>query len=171
MLPPREVVIRSATERALKLDPPPELVPTEEFAPRVHPRQMLALGIHEGHGLLWVLNVDRGFPAEWIENLRLSRTGAPDFGINHFGIGSGEYTGHGPHPDEHGWLQWYLRYSAGRRMPWTDGGRFAEWDRATTRLRLMVEKNGEKDPRRGSVFRQRLLEWADDPYFDCREGG
>lgn len=170
MLPPREVEQRPVAERLLELDPPPDLVRTAEFRPDVHPRQMLALGIHEGHGLLWVLEVNRGFPQEWIENLRLSRTGAPDFGINHFGIGSGPYDLTGAHPDPHGWLQWYLRYSAGRRMPWTDERAIALWDRATARLRQMVEKNGEKDPRRGRVFRQRLLEWACDPYFDCREG-
>lgn len=171
LLPPREVEQRSVADRLLKLDPPPETAISEEFSPEVHPRQMLALGIHEGHGLIWLLDPGRNFPAEWIENLRLSRTGTGDFGVNHFAVGSGAYAGHGPHPDEHGWLQWYLRYCSGRRMPWTDARMFADWGRASGRLRLMVEKNGEKDPRRGLVFRQRLLEWACDPYFDCREGG
>ena len=168
MKPTRPLEVRTVQDRIIRLDPvelrdPEELSEINEFSPEVHPRQMMRLGIFEGYGLDFLLRPETKVPREWIEELRMSRTGVPDPGINHFGVATQGY-------DEKldPWFAWYVAFTLGTRRMMTDASEIVRWERKRKQLRDRVVKDGFGDPKRALFSRQRLLEWACDPYFDCR---
>lgn len=162
MKPTRPLEQRTVQDRILTLDPA-ELFELKSFVPEVHPRQMMKLGIFEGHGLDFLLRPENKVPREWIEDLRMSRTGAADPGINHFGVATQSY-----HEKLDTWFAWYVAVTLGERRTMTDAAETVRWGRKREQLRARVLKDGFGDPKRALFSRQRLLEWACDPYFDCR---
>ena len=138
-----------------------------DFRPQLTPKEMLALGVFEGH----YLNDCRSeYPADWFVGARLSAR-RPDVRQNCFGVKSrmplstwrekGWIVG----PDPRGWFQWYCRYYMGRRLPAVDMIQIRRW-KAFRRHRAQVEKNCfAMDFACRRRQRQALLQWAYDPFF------
>lgn len=138
-----------------------------DFKPELTPKEMLALGVFEGH----YLNDCRAeFPADWFETAKLSPRKA-DAALNCFQIKSrmslSEWQKRGwiVGPDPRGWFQWYCRYYAGRRIPAVDSIQIARW-KAFKRHKIQLERNCiplDLNCRRRQ--RQALLQWAYDPFL------
>jgi len=138
-----------------------------DFMPELTPKEMLELGVFEGH----YLNDCRAeFPADWFENAKLSPE-APDVMKNYFQIKSrmslSEWRKRGwiLAPDPRGWFQWYCRYYMGRRIPEIDAVQIRRW-KAFKRHKAQVEQNclpADLSCRRRQ--RQALLQWAYDPFL------
>lgn len=137
-----------------------------DFKPELTPREMLMLGVFEGH----YLNDCQGeFPLDWFINAKLSPK--PDVAFNCFGIKSRQplsvwrEKGWIIGPDPRGWFQWYCRYYLGRRIPEIDLIQIKRW-RLFRRHKAQVEKNClalDFGCRRKQ--RQALLQWAYHPFF------
>ncbi len=137
------------------------------FHPELTPRQMLELGVFEGH---YLNDCQDEFPKDWFVNAKLSLE-KPDINCNCFKVKSrlplGEWQRH--HwiigPDVRGWFQWYCRYYMGRRIPFIDTVQIKRW-RAFNRHAAQLKKNClladfECRPRQ----RQALLQWAYNPFI------
>ena len=137
------------------------------FEPELTPKEMLELGVFEGH----YLNDCQGeYPKEWFENAKLSAD-APDIYCNCFQIKSRQplqvwrQKGWIYGPDVRGWFQWYCRYYMGRRLPKIDEIQIKRW-RAFKRHKAQIEQNCamlDMDCRKRQ--RQALLQWAYNPFF------
>lgn len=138
-----------------------------DFKPDMTPKQMLELGVFEGHYLNDCISE---FPADWFEKAKLSIY-QPDVLMNCFKVKSrmsllewktkGWIIG----PDPRGWFQWYCRYYMGRRLPDIDTIQIKRW-RAFKRHHTQIEKNCmqfDLDCRKKQ--RQALLQWAYNPFF------
>ena len=100
----------------------------DEFQPELTPKEMLKLGVFEGH---YLTDCQNEFPKDWFEDAKLSLM--PDVRCNCFGIKSrmslslwrekGWIIG----PDPRGWFQWYCRYYLGRRIPDVDVVQIKRW--------------------------------------------
>lgn len=139
----------------------------EGFVPELSPKQMLKMGIFEGH---YLNDCQNEFPSYWFENARLSLQ-KPDINCNYFKIKSRlplqqwRMNGWIYGPDVRGWFQWYCRYYSGRRIASIDEIQIKRW-RAFKRHLAQVQKNcmpldGECRKRQ----RQALLQWAYNPIF------
>lgn len=138
-----------------------------DFKPQLTPKQMLEMGVFEGH----YLNDCRAeFPADWFKNAKVSPS-VPDISKNYFKIKSRlslqEWQKRGwiLGPDVRGWFQWYCRYYMGRRLPDIDKIQIKRW-RAFVRHKAQILKNCppmalDCRPRQ----RQALLQWAYNPIF------
>ena len=137
-----------------------------DFTPELTPKEMLELGVFEGH----YLNDCRAeFPADWFENAKLSPD-VPDIMKNCFRIKSrmslSEWQKRGwiIGSDPRGWFQWYCRYYIGRRLPEIDAIQIKRW-KSFKRHKAQVERNclpADLSCRRRQ--RQALLQWAYDPF-------
>lgn len=138
-----------------------------DFRPELTPKQMLELGVFEGH---YLTDCQAEFPAEWFVDAKLNLL-KPDISLNFFKVKSrmslpqwqdrGWIIG----PDPRGWFQWYCRYYMGRRIPQVDDWQIKRW-RLFRRHYVQVHKNClplDLDCR--SRQRQALLQWAYDPFF------
>lgn len=138
-----------------------------EFKPFYTPKQMLEMGVFEGR----YLNATRHeYPADWFAAAKL--TDRPDEALNHFGLKSrlplSEWQVRGwiDPQDPLGWFQWYARFSLGRRSA-DDNRQIRRW-LAFVRHSRQVELHGGGDVTKRRRQRQALLQWAHDPYPDCR---
>ena len=138
-----------------------------DFLPELIPRQMLELGVFEGH---YLNDCRNEFPTDWFENARLSPA-KPDINANYFQIKSRlslpEWQNRGwiVAPDPRGWFQWYCRYYMGRRLDKVDAWQIKRW-RAFRRHVAQIKQNclpADLDCRRRQ--RQALLQWAYNPFF------
>ena len=138
-----------------------------DFTPELTPKEMLELGVFEGH---YLNDCRKEFPADWFINAKLSPE-APDVTKNYFGIKSRmslpEWRKRGwiLEPDPRGWFQWYCRYYMGRRLPDIDAIQIKRW-KAFKRHKAQIEQNclpADLSCRRRQ--RQALLQWAYDPFL------
>ena len=138
-----------------------------DFKPELTPKQMLEMGVFEGH---YLNDCYREFPREWYIDGKFSRH-KPDPQINFFQVKSRmslfEWNRRGwiVYPDPRGWFQWYCRYFLGRRLPEVDAWQIKRW-KAFQRHVSQVRKNCltfDFDCR--AKQRQALLQWAYNPLF------
>ena len=137
------------------------------FCPELTPKQMLELGVFEGH----YLNDCRDeFPSDWFVGAKLSED-KPDTAANCFKVKSrmslSEWQKRGwiLAPDPRGWFQWYCRYYAGRRLPDIDAVQIRRW-KSFKRHYIQIERNClPMDITCRRRQRQALLQWAYDPFF------
>ncbi|MBP3546622.1 MAG: hypothetical protein J6K16_05780 [Alphaproteobacteria bacterium] len=137
------------------------------FEPELTPKQMLELGVFEGH---YLNDCKNEFPSDWFDNAKLSYN-KPDIRCNHFQIKSrlslSDWQNKGwiLAPDVRGWFQWYCRYYMGRRILGIDELQIKRW-RAFKRHKVQIEKNCmpfDEDCRPRQ--RQALLQWAYNPFI------
>ena len=139
----------------------------EGFLPELTPKEMLGLGVFEGH----YLNDCRGeFPDDWFYGAKLC-VEFRDVRCNLFGVKSrlslGVWREKGwiIEPDVRGWFQWYCRYYMGRRIDEVDKIQIKRW-RAFKRHRAQIEKNCKMfDFECRKKQRQALVQWAYNPFF------
>ncbi len=138
-----------------------------DFKPELTPKEMLELGVFEGH---YLNDCRKEFPKEWFEGAKLSLLEA-DEKMNCFGVKSRQslsvwrQKGWILEPDVRGWFQWYCRYYLGRRLPEIDEVQIKRW-RSFKRHKAQIEKNCmmlDFDCRKKQ--RQALLQWAYNPFF------
>lgn len=150
-----------------ELSAPEGLFFADNFKPELSPKQMLELGVFEGHYLNDCLNE---FPSNWFENAKLSPN-KPDINCNCFKIKSRQslqiwqQRGWIYQPDPRGWFQWYCRYYAGRRISNIDTIQIKRWN-AFKRHRAQIIKNCallDFDCRKKQ--RQAILQWAYNPFI------
>ena len=138
-----------------------------DFRPELTPKEMLELGVFEGH---YLNDCQNEFPAEWFEKAKLSAD-KPDITKNCFLIKSrmslpewrqkGWIIG----PDPRGWFQWYCRYYMGRRLPEIDSIQIKRW-KSFKRHKVQLEQNCMPlDLNCRCRQRQSLLQWAYDPFI------
>ena len=130
------------------------------FQPKVHPAEMLHLGIFEGKMINDCL---QEFPKEWfqkaIEQHKLSPSKA-NININYYKIKSRQSlkiwksNGWIYGPDERGWFQWYCRYLLGRRIPDIDNIQMKRW-KSIARWVGVLKKHPER-----IILCQLLLQWS-----------
>ena len=138
-----------------------------DFLPELSPKQMLDMGVFEGH---YLNDCRNEFPADWFENASLS-IDRPDVECNYFKVKSRQplyvwqQKGWIMEPDVRGWFQWYCRYYMGRRIPKIDEKQIKRW-KAFKRHRAQVEQNCHQfDVECRKKQRQALLQWAYNPIF------
>ena len=138
-----------------------------DFKPQLSPKQMLELGVFEGH---YLNDCQNEFPKDWFINAKLSLP-YPNEKMNCFKIKSRmslpewQQKGWIVGPDPRGWFQWYCRYYMGRRLCFIDYWQIKRW-KAFSRHYAQVRKNCsvlDFDCRKRQ--RQALLQWAYDPFF------
>ena len=137
-----------------------------DFKPELTPKEMLELGVFEGH---YLNDCKKEFPQDWFLKARLSLT-EPDIQKNCFGIKSrlplSEWQRRGwiIGPDPRGWFQWYCRYYMGRRLPDIDQIQIRRW-RSFRRHLVQVQKNClPHDLSCRPRQRQALRQWAYNPF-------
>ncbi|HVM91112.1 MAG TPA: hypothetical protein VMU11_04440 [Verrucomicrobiae bacterium] len=133
-----------------------------EFRPQLTPKEMLELGVFDGH---YLNNHRKEFPTAWFKKAKLSAT--PDPKLNYFGVHASQpwavWKKKGwIHPqDPLGWFQWYCRYYMGRRSD-DDARQIKRW-KAMRRHIWQIKKNckvGDFDCHRKQ--RQAVMHWAYD---------
>ena len=138
-----------------------------DFQPQLTPKQMLQLGVFEGH---YLNDCRKEFPSDWFKYAKLS-VKKPDINANYFKIKSrmslSEWQKKGwiIDPDPRGWFQWYCRYYMGRRLDSVDTQQIKRW-KAFKRHVTQIKHNClpfDLDCR--SRQRQALLQWAYNPFF------
>lgn len=139
-----------------------------QFRPFYTPKQMLAMGVFEGK---YLNSTRHEYPDDWFVSAKLSDV--PDERVNFFGVKSrspmSEWLANGwIHPqDPWGWFQWFCRYYSGRRTD-DDHRQIKRWASFGARHGRQVFLYGEGDINRRRRQRQALLQWAHDPFPDCR---
>ncbi len=138
-----------------------------EFKPELTPKQMLELGVFEGH---YLNDCRKEFPDDWFINAKLSMN-KPDIECNLFRVKSRQSLfvwrnkGWIIEPDIRGWFQWYCRYYMGRRIEKIDKIQIKRW-KAFKRHKIQIEKNCMMmDFNCRKKQRQALLQWAYNPFF------
>ena len=137
------------------------------FEPELTPKQMLMLGVFEGH---YLNDCQNEFPKDWFKEAKLATAGA-DESKNCFGVKSRQslkvwqQKGWIIEPDVRGWFQWYCRYYMGRRLGKIDDVQIKRW-RAFRRHKAQLMKNCMMmDFECRKKQRQALLQWAYNPFF------
>ena len=137
------------------------------FDPELTPKQMLMLGVFEGH---YLNDCQNEFPKDWFKDAKMSEN-MPDESKNCFGVKSRQslkvwqQKGWIIEPDVRGWFQWYCRYYMGRRLPKIDDVQIQRW-RAFRRHKAQLMKNCMMmDFECRKKQRQALLQWAYNPFF------
>lgn len=138
-----------------------------EFKPELTPKQMLEMGVFEGH---YLNDCQNEFPKDWFTNAKLSYD-KPDINTNCFQIKSRmslpdwQKRGWIIGPDPRGWFQWYCRYYMGRRLKTIDDLQIKRW-KSFKRHYYQVQKNCIMfDFECRKRQRQALLQWAYNPFF------
>ena len=138
-----------------------------DFKPELTPKEMLELGVFEGH---YLTDCQSEFPKDWFLKAKID-TKKPDISLNYFKIKSRQSLqewqrkGWISPPDPRGWFQWYCRYFMGRRIAEIDRVQIARWH-AFKRHKAQVLKNcppGKFECR--ARQRQALLQWSYNPFF------
>ena len=137
------------------------------FKPELSPKQMLELGVFEGH---YLNDCQNEFPKHWFENAKICLKEA-NIDCNYFKVKSRQplsmwqQKGWIIPPDVRGWFQWYCRYYMGRRIEPVDSIQIKRWQ-AFKRHKAQIEhhcKMFDTDCRKKQ--RQALLQWAYNPFF------
>ena len=134
-----------------------------EFKPELTPKEMLQLGVFEGH---YMTDCEAEFPKDWFQNAKQSKE-KPDKNLNLFKVKASQSLkewikkGWIRNQDPRGWFQWYCRYYMGRRSV-DDDRQIQRWKNINRHI-AQVKKNCYKGdlscrPRQ----RQALLHWAYD---------
>lgn len=138
-----------------------------DFKPELTPKEMLELGVFEGH---YMTDCQSEFPKNWFENAKICYD-KPDVTCNYFKVRSRQplkiwqQRGWILEPDPRGWFQWYCRYYMGRRIPEIDGIQIKRW-KAFRRHKAQILKNCPMfDLECRKRQRQALLQWAYNPFF------
>ena len=138
-----------------------------DFNPELSPKQMLEMGVFEGH---YLNDCQDEFPKDWFLNAKVSSL-EPNIECNYFKIKSRQSLkiwrekGWIIEPDVRGWFQWYCRYYAGRRISNIDTIQIKRWN-AFKRHRAQIIKNCallDFDCRKKQ--RQAILQWAYNPFI------
>lgn len=138
-----------------------------DFNPELSPKQMLEMGVFEGH---YLNDCQDEFPKDWFLNAKVSSL-EPNIECNYFKIKSRQSLkswrekGWIIEPDVRGWFQWYCRYYMGRRIDVVDKIQIKRW-KLFRRHKAQIEKNCfsfDIDCRLRQ--RQALLQWAYNPIF------
>ena len=135
----------------------------EDFKPELTPKEMLSLGVFEGH---YMTDCKDEFPADWFKNAKLSPE-KPDKNLNLFKVKASQplrewiKKGWIRPQDPRGWFQWYCRYYMGRRSV-DDERQIQRWKNIRRHV-SQVKKNCYRGdlscrPRQ----RQAILHWAYD---------
>ena len=139
----------------------------DDFNPELTPKQMLELGVFEGH---YLNDCIHEYPKEWFNNARLS-IDKSDEKVNCFGVKSRQslsvwkQKGWIIEPDVRGWFQWYCRYYMGRRLEEVDRIQIKRW-KSFKRHKAQIMKNCViMDFECRKRQRQALLQWAYNPFF------
>ena len=139
----------------------------DDFKPELTPKQMLEMGVFEGH---YLNDCQNEFPFEWFKNAKIS-INYPDVECNLFGVKSRQplsvwrKKGWIIEPDPRGWFQWYCRYYMGRRIKGVDEVQIKRW-KAFRRHKAQIEKNCDMlNMECRKKQRQALLQWAYNPIF------
>ena len=138
-----------------------------DFLPELTPKEMLKLGVFEGH---YMTDCQSEFPHSWFEKAKISPDKACD-ACNYFKLKSRmslqEWQNRGwiLEPDPRGWFQWYCRYYMGRRIDKVDAVQIKRW-KAFKRHKAQVYQNcALYDLSCRIKQRQALLQWAYSPFF------
>lgn len=138
-----------------------------DFTPDLTPKEMLELGVFEGH---YMTDCQNEFPSDWFENAKISPD-KPDVSCNYFKVKSRQslsvwrQKGWILAPDPRGWFQWYCRYYMGRRIAGLDRIQIRRW-RAFRRHKAQIEHHClPLDITCRLRQRQALLQWAYDPFI------
>ena len=139
----------------------------KDFLPELTPKQMLEMGVFEGH---YLNDCQNEFPKDWFQNAKID-TVAPNINCNLFKVKSRQslsvwqQKGWIIEPDPRGWFQWYCRYYMGRRIIGVDEIQIKRW-RSFRRHKSQIEHNCNLlDIECRKKQRQALLQWAYDPIF------
>ena len=139
----------------------------QDFKPELSPKQMLEMGVFEGH---YLNDCQNEFPKDWFEKAKLSAD-KPDVMCNFMQVKSRQplwlwqQKGWIIEPDVRGWFQWYCRYYMGRRIAGVDDWQIKRW-KAFKRHKAQVEYHCNLlDMECRKKQRQALLQWAYNPLF------
>ena len=138
-----------------------------DFQPQLTPKEMLHLGIFEGH---YLNDCTDEFPQDWFQDVRLSPN-KPDIHQNCFHIKSRmsliewQQRGWIREPDPRGWFQWYCRYYMGRRIPELDEWQIKRWQAFKRHLSQIQQNCLPMDLTCRRRQRQALLQWAYNPFI------
>lgn len=138
-----------------------------DFCPALTPKQMLELGVFEGH---YMNDCQREFPHDWFQNARINNKN-PEIGLNCFGVKSRmslsqwQQKGWIYAPDPRGWFQWYCRYYMGRRIPEIDAIQIKRWKNFKRHLIQLKKHCLANDLTCRPKQRQALLQWAYNPFL------
>lgn len=139
----------------------------EDFKPELTPKQMLEMGVFEGH---YLNDCQEEYPEDWFLNAKISLL-KPNIDCNYFKVKSRQslkvwqQKGWIFEPDVRGWFQWYCRYYMGRRIDKIDNIQIKRW-KSFKRHKAQIEQNCflfDVDCRRRQ--RQALLQWGYNPIF------
>ena len=131
-----------------------------KFAPYVHPRDMLRLGVFSGKMINDCL---AEFPKEWFEKAIAAKRLSPSrasIECNKYKRQTGQTLAQWREQgflfgdDERGWFQWYCRYALGRRDPEIDAQQMSRW-RPIARWHGKLKNNPDQ-----ITYRQILLHWS-----------
>ena len=138
-----------------------------DFCPALTPKQMLELGVFEGH---YMNDCQREFPHDWFQNARINAQ-KPEISLNCFGVKSRmslsqwQQKGWIYAPDPRGWFQWYCRYYMGRRIPEIDTIQIKRWKNFKRHLIQLKKHCSANDLTCRPKQRQALLQWAYNPFL------
>ena len=138
-----------------------------DFRPELTPKEMLELGVFEGH---YMTDCQEEFPRDWFEKAKICYERS-DINCNYFKVKSRQplqiwrQKGWILEPDVRGWFQWYCRYYMGRRIPDVDVIQIKRWQ-AFRRHKAQIIKNcAVFDIECRKRQRQALLQWVYNPFF------
>jgi len=133
-----------------------------DFKPYYTPKEMLSLGVFEGH---YCTDCKDEYPSSWFSGAKLNPSG-PDVSLNYFKVKSrlslSEWKNKGwiKEYDPRGWFEWYMRYYLGRRIENYDKWQINRW-KAFKRHEAQVQKNCDSsDLQCRPKQRQALLQWS-----------
>ena len=116
-----------------------------DFKPELTPKQMLE---YEVFGGSYLEDTIKEYPKSWFKKVKLNKSF--DVNLNCFKIRSGltllEWKKRGwiMSEDPRGWLQWYCRYSIGRRISLVDSIQIHRWKTFGPRHIGAIKKNCRK---------------------------